>query len=96
MEGSDVIEGEVEEPEPIVLTPELWEAARSNVPPGMAKHIWEEFVDNEKSVEKLAKNAKNSESRKLSTIRHTTGRCSYSNKKYKLVSIVYVNRIPNG
>ncbi|MCL7028497.1 hypothetical protein MKW94_000140, partial [Papaver nudicaule] len=70
--------------EPIELTPEVWEAAKSKVPKGMISVIWEEFCDNEKSGAKIANNAKCKAAREANVIRHTTGRCSYSNKKYKL------------
>ncbi|KAI3964652.1 hypothetical protein MKX01_020469, partial [Papaver californicum] len=72
------------EPEPIELTPELWEASKDKVPLGMNPNVWGEFVENEKRVEKIANNAKNAEARKAFVIRHTLGRCSYNNKKYKI------------
>ncbi|MCL7037691.1 hypothetical protein MKW94_001193 [Papaver nudicaule] len=50
----------------------------------MTSVIWEEFCDNEKREQKIANNAKNKAAREANRIRHTTGRCSYSNKKYKL------------
>ncbi|MCL7024612.1 hypothetical protein MKW94_009974, partial [Papaver nudicaule] len=83
-EGEDEDEDEGRDEEPIELTPEVWEAAKSKVPEGMISVIWEEFCDNEKSEAKIANNAKCKAAREANAIRHTTGRCSYSNKKYKL------------
>ncbi|RZC66481.1 hypothetical protein C5167_010171 [Papaver somniferum] len=50
----------------------------------MTQNIWHDFVDYEKQPETTAKNTTNARSRARSTIRHTLGRCSYNNKKYKL------------
>lgn len=92
VEGDEVVDEEVvQDVQPIELTPEVWEAAKSKVPEGMTSVIWEEFCDNEKREQKIANNAKNKAAREANRIRHTTGRCSYSNKKYKLVSIFYSN-----
>ncbi|MCL7027149.1 hypothetical protein MKW94_030040, partial [Papaver nudicaule] len=74
-------EGELPEPE---ITPEQWEAAKLKVPDGMHRVIWEEFIENERTADKLKKNKNNSEARKAQKIRHTLGRQSYSNKAYKL------------
>ncbi|KAI3986285.1 hypothetical protein MKX01_028566 [Papaver californicum] len=71
-EGSEVLE-ESEEPEPIELTPELWEAAKDKAPLGMNPNVLVEFVENEKRVEKIVNNAKNAEARKVSVFRHTLG-----------------------
>ncbi|MCL7043759.1 hypothetical protein MKW94_026620 [Papaver nudicaule] len=85
VEGDAVVDEEVvQDVQPIELTPEVWEAAKSKVPEGMTSVIWEEFCDNEKREQKIANNAKNKAAREANRIRHTTGRCSYSNKKYKL------------
>ncbi|MCL7032267.1 hypothetical protein MKW94_005993 [Papaver nudicaule] len=69
---------------PIELTPEEWEAAKLRVPDGMDKHIWEEFVELERNPKQIERCTKNAEYRSMQTIRHTLGRCSYSNKQYKL------------
>ncbi|MCL7036517.1 hypothetical protein MKW94_004288, partial [Papaver nudicaule] len=89
-EDEDEDEDEGRDEEPIELTPEVWEAAKSKVPEGMISVIWEEFCDNEKSEAKIANNAKCKAAREANVIRHTTGRCSYSNKKYKLSGIKVV------
>ncbi|KAI3993029.1 hypothetical protein MKX01_009772 [Papaver californicum] len=84
---SVIPEEDAEVPQPIEITPELWEDWRDKVPAGINQNVWHDFVDYEKNPETIAKNAANAECRKQATVCHTLGRCSYNNKKYKLVTL---------
>ncbi|KAI3983974.1 hypothetical protein MKX01_035101 [Papaver californicum] len=61
---SVVLEEDAEVPEPVELTPELWEVWKDKVPVGINQNVWHDFVDYEKKPETIAKNADNAERRK--------------------------------
>ncbi|MCL7027823.1 hypothetical protein MKW94_021943, partial [Papaver nudicaule] len=92
--GEDEVEEVLRGRRPIELTPEEWEAAKLRVPDGMDKHIWEEFVELERNPKQIERCTKNAEYRSMQTIRHTLGRCSYSNKQYKLDEESNVKAVP--